>query len=92
MSVSEQIKAFLAADIVIGPSGAAFANLAHSRTGTTLIEFMPEATWRAPQIMNFAQTIGMDYHRILCHGGFNDDYFDVNIEELRHLFHTLAIQ
>ena len=42
LPLADQISAFRAADYVIGPHGAAFANLAFSKPGSTFIEFFSQ--------------------------------------------------
>jgi hypothetical protein len=47
--LSEQVRIFREADVIIGPHGAGLANIVFSRSGTTLIEFLQEsATYKVP--------------------------------------------
>lgn len=64
-SVQEQIDAFAAAEVVVGPHGAALSNLAFSRPGTKVLELF------APNYVNtcywtIADAIGCDYRYLVA--------------------------
>ena len=65
MSVAGQARLFAEAALVVGPHGAGFTNAVFMKSGTRMIEFMPQ-TYFNNCFEAIALDIGIRYHRIEC--------------------------
>jgi hypothetical protein len=68
MSVSDQIRAFSEARVVVGPHGAGLANILFSRPGTRLLELRQE-TYQNDCMRVLAQTSGVHWSAYTSTGG-----------------------
>ncbi|KAH9601532.1 Glycosyltransferase 61 [Trypanosoma melophagium] len=73
INVSEQVRAFQQADIVLGPHGANLANVMWMRSGTHLIEFMAYS-YGNMCYYNTASRVNVTHHAILHRGGKDTKY------------------
>jgi hypothetical protein len=60
MSILQQIEAFSAADLIVGPAGSAMFNVVFSRPGTRLIDIESEPHWYFAH-MNLFGSCGLNY-------------------------------
>lgn len=67
LSVSEQAQAFAEAELVVGPHGAAFANLVFCRPGTRVIEIMPGRHKQLGYFPQIARACGLAHQRLHAH-------------------------
>jgi capsular polysaccharide biosynthesis protein len=73
LTLREQIAAFMAADVVIGPAGAGFANMLFCRPGTTVIMLTRDRNVNPSHFGIAAHALGL---RLICLAGFPEDPAD----------------
>lgn len=67
-TMTQQLRAFGAADVVVAPHGAALGNLIAMAPGAVVVEVPPEG-WRAHFYMHMAAVLGLPYARVEAQGG-----------------------
>ncbi len=82
LSVADQIALFKRVKIAVGPTGAAFTNMAYASPGGILVELMPQDSWMPPQIDYLMQASGIQYSNLKCPGKFQDRVFRVDVAAL----------
>lgn len=70
LTLREQISAFMAADVVVGPAGAGFANMLFCRPGTTVIMLTRDRNVNPSHFGIAAHALGL---RLICLAGFPED-------------------
>lgn len=65
MTFAEQVAAFSSAQLVVAPHGAALANLAFAKPGTSVVELFPQASG-SPCYRDIADAVGLRYARLTC--------------------------
>jgi len=66
MSVPEQIAAFSAARVVVGPHGAALANMIFAPRGATMVEIVSAAALHMDELRHLAAAAGQRARTVLC--------------------------
>jgi hypothetical protein len=92
LTVCEQVQMFKSARVVVGPTGAAFTNVAYAAPGAILVEFMPEDSWMPRRIEFLMQASSVRYSNLKCPGKFEDRYFTVDVSRLIVHLHELGIR
>lgn len=67
-SISDQIKLYCNAKIIVGPHGAAFTNMVWSPPGTRIVEMVP-TTFDVQYYQKLSESSGNHYTKILCKNG-----------------------
>jgi len=90
MSPRAQIELFRDAEFVMGPHGAALANLLFCKPGTKVIEFSPESEFR-PYFAQISDKLDLVHGVLPCptHNGRFDGRMTVDVEKLRMLLRQM---
>lgn len=70
LTLREQIAAFMAADVVVGPAGAGFANMLFCRPGTTVVMLTRDRNVNPAHFGIAAHALGL---RLICLAGMPED-------------------
>jgi capsular polysaccharide biosynthesis protein len=83
-SLDEQVAIFRDADIVAGPIGNAFMNMAYMKKTALAVVFLPPEIWHfLPYYQTFSRAGGVDVHAIVADPSAKNDDAKGNLNDLR---------
>ena len=83
---SEQVSIFREAEMIVGPSGAAWANLIYSTSGTKALSWLPETMRNFSVYSTIAQYVGVEMEFILTKSKSKTNFheaYEINTDLLK---------